>query len=93
MKYFKKVDLCPRTIPKGNDDDLFAGEEICDAQDLINTIEECICDEVGLSVCDFTIDTAGNDWLEEVQGRQCVLKSGGRTDLKIRMSGGIYLIK
>ena len=67
MKCFKKVGLCPRTLPEGKDDDPFAGEETGDVQDLVLTIdsstsiEEYICDEDGLSICDFTIDTASKN--------------------------------
>ena len=73
MKCFKKVGLCPHTLPEGKDDDPFAGEETGDVQDLVHTIdpstsiEEYICDEDGLSICDFTIDTASKNWREEVR--------------------------
>ena len=73
IKCFTKVGLCPRTLPEGKDDDPFAGKEIGDVQDLVHTIdpstsiEEYICDEDGLSTCDFTIDTASKDWREEVR--------------------------
>ena len=73
MNCFKKVGLCPHTLPEGKDDDPFAGEETGDVQDLVHTIdpststEEYICDEDGLSICDFTIDTASKKWREEVR--------------------------
>ena len=67
IKCFTKVGLCPRKLPEDKDDDAFAGEEIGDVQDLVHTIdpstsiEEYICDEDGLSTCDFMIDTASKD--------------------------------
>ena len=73
MRCFKKVGLCPRTLPQGKDDDIFAGEETGDVQDLVHTIdpttsiEEYICGEDGLSIRDFTIDTARKNWREEVR--------------------------
>lgn len=73
MKCFKKVGLCPRTLPEGKDDDPFAGEDIADVQDLVHTIDrstsidEYICDEDSLPTCDSTIDTTSKDWREEVR--------------------------